>query len=163
MLDTFISTPWTLWTAAWVHLSLAHALANLLALAAIVVLAWQFGVLHAFGRGLLWVWPLSTLSLVFCPQVTSYAGASGVVHGAASLLGLLIVKTQIGRLLLLGLLLKLVSERAWELPIVYSVDWGFNVVQIAHLYGAIAGLMVGLAARLNLLNQRGGRVTIDKR
>ena len=46
--------------------------------------------------------------------------------------------------LLAGLGLKLLTEQAWIHPVVYSPDWGFNVVVAAHLSGALAGAGLGL-------------------
>jgi rhomboid family GlyGly-CTERM serine protease len=144
--------PWTLWTAPLVHLSLEHAVANVLALAVLVGIAFftanrtgRTGVfLRSFGLGLMLVWPLSTLSLVLCPQVTSYVGLSGVVHGAAALLGVLLIRSSwMSWVLLAGLAVKLYLEQAWIQPVVWSADWGFNVVVVAHLYGAGVGLIVG--------------------
>ena len=134
------------------HVSAAHAAANWLAFGVLFGLAYTYGhqqgLLRRFGLGCLLVWPLSTLSLIFCPQVTSYVGASGAVHGAAALLGTLLVtaraRSVLGWALLLGLAYKLWQEQAWVIPVVWSPDWGFNVVQVAHLYGAAVGGVVGL-------------------
>ena len=102
-------------------------------------------------------WPLSTLSLALCPEVTSYVGLSGLVHAATALLALFLLArafkssatgyfsapTLVGGCLLVGLLAKLWQEQAWVQPVVWSADWGFNVVVVAHLYGAGVGLVVG--------------------
>lgn len=120
----WLSHPWTLWTAPLVHLSVAHALANVFAMAALLAMAALGGgrpLLRRYLIGLLIAWPISTLSLALCPEVTSYVGLT----------------------LLRGLAVKLWQEQAWVQPVVWSTDWGFNVVVVAHLYGAGVGLVVG--------------------
>jgi rhomboid family GlyGly-CTERM serine protease len=143
----WLSHPWTLWTAPLVHLSAAHLLANCLAFAALLGMAFVHragGVLRSFALGLLLVWPLSTFCLTFSPQVISYVGLSGVVHGAAALLGVLLIRSSwMSWVLLAGLAVKLYTEQAWVQPVAWSADWGFNVVVVAHLYGAGVGLVVG--------------------
>jgi rhomboid family GlyGly-CTERM serine protease len=157
--DLWLPHPWTLWTAPLVHLSAAHALANYLALVALVGMAALGGGRQLLGRylvGLFVAWPISTLSLALCPQVTSYVGLSGLIHAGIALLGILLLQGSryLGSALLLGLALKLWQEQSWVQPVVWSADWGFNVVVIAHLYGAGVGLVVGAAMlRLKPLHQ----------
>jgi rhomboid family GlyGly-CTERM serine protease len=148
--SSWLSHPWTLWTAPLVHLSAAHLLANCLAFAALLGMAFVHrasGVLRPFALGLLLVWPLSTFCLIFSPLAISYVGMSGVVHGAVALLGVLLIRTSwIGWVLVAGLAAKLYLEQAWVQPVVWSADWGFNVVVVAHLYGAGVGVIVGALA-----------------
>jgi membrane associated rhomboid family serine protease len=51
---------------------------------------------------------------------------------------------ELGWLLLLGLVFKLVLERGWAYPVGFNPDWGCNVVYAAHLTGAALGLVAGL-------------------
>jgi rhomboid family GlyGly-CTERM serine protease len=155
----WLTHPWTLWTAPLVHLSAAHALANSFAMAALLAIAALSGgkpLLRRYLIGLLIAWPLSTLSLLLCPEVTSYVGLSGLVHAGIAMLGILLLQGSryMGLALLLGLAVKLWQEQAWVQPVVWSADWGFNVVVVAHLYGAGVGLVVGVAMlRLKPLHQ----------
>lgn len=140
--------PWTLWSAALVHLSGAHLLANLLALLVLAVLG---ACLHA-GRtatlALLLAWPLSTLALLWWPQITSYSGMSGLLNALAAILwahtALRSDTKPVSLVIFAALALKLASERAWSQPIAFDPNWGFNVVYAAHLAGAVAGAFCGL-------------------
>jgi rhomboid family GlyGly-CTERM serine protease len=152
-MPNWFSHPWTLWTAPLVHLSVAHALANCFALAALLGMAALGGgkpLLLRYLIGLLIAWPLSTLSLMLCPQVSYYVGLSGLVHAGVALLGVFLLQGSryLGLTLLLGLAVKLWQEQAWVQPVVWSADWGFHVVVVAHLYGAVVGLVVGAVAVL---------------
>ena len=151
--QNWLQTPWVLWTAPLVHPSWAHGLANLLALVLLCALAYQDRVLKTWGIGIFVLWPLSTLSLVALPYfgitLTHYAGLSGLLHGAAVWLGYLLLcrSRWVGVTLLLGITAKLLSEQAWTPPVRWTDDWGFHVAQIAHLMGALTGLLVVLLSQ----------------
>ncbi|KQP12734.1 rhombosortase [Pseudorhodoferax sp. Leaf267] len=138
------------WTAALVHRSPAHGLANLLALGALAVLGHSLRVPRAQVLALVVAWPLSTLGLVLFPQIGRYAGLSGVLHAAVAVL---VVHCAMARdlkawaaLLGAGLGLKLVAEAAWRQPLVFEPEWGFAVATGAHLTGALAGALCALLA-----------------
>jgi membrane associated rhomboid family serine protease len=152
---------WTLWTAAWVHLSWSHLAGNLLALAALGVLghAWRMGAV-ATGA-LVLAWPLSTVSLVMWPQVSAFAGLSAWIHAAALVLaaqaatefvavdeGTVAANRPLALAMLGGLAFKLITERAWHQPVVFEPNWGFNVVVAGHLGGAFAGLLAWSLVRI---------------
>ncbi len=141
--------PWTLWSAALVHGSGAHLLANALALAALAVLGAALSATRGDALALLLAWPLSTIALLGWPAVQAYYGLSGVVHAAAAVLalrGMAQAGTRsIGVLMAGGLLAKLLLERGWATPIGFDGRWGFNVAYAAHLTGAAAGALVALA------------------
>lgn len=140
--------PWMLWTASLVHLSGAHLVANLLALAAVGVLG---AALHA-GRSatlaLFLAWPLGTASLLLWPGISQYRGLSGVIHAAVLALwahaAINAIAKPLSFVLLAGVALKLAMEHAWNQPLAFDPDWGFNVVYAAHLGGAMAGAACGL-------------------
>ena len=145
--------PWTLWTAAWVHLSSAHALVNLVALACLWVLGrvWSLGT-PTLGACMA-AWPLSLATLAFWPTVDTYVGLSGPLHGVAVILvvhRLRAIWPQLrpegyGALALaLGLSAKLAWEAAWRQPVAWDADWGFPVVYAAHLSGALMGGLCAL-------------------
>ncbi len=48
--------------------------------------------------------------------------------------------------LFFAMALKLLIEKAWLQPVAFDPSWGFNVIYAAHLTGAVAGAMFGLAA-----------------
>ena len=66
--------PWTLWTAALVHLTGVHLAANLLALGAVAVLGRALDAGRPATLALLVAWPLTTLTLLAWPQVGGYGG-----------------------------------------------------------------------------------------
>jgi len=141
--------PWTLWSGALLHRLAPHALANMLALAALAVLGATLGARPRDALALLLAWPLGTLGLRCWPQVAAYWGLSGPIHAAAAVLALRALTTAdtrwLGLLLGGGLSVKLALEHGWESPIGFDAGWGFNVVFAAHLSGALAGTLLALA------------------
>jgi rhomboid family GlyGly-CTERM serine protease len=140
----------TWWTAALVHRSAAHGVANVLALGALAVLGQALRVPLAGTLALVLAWPMSTLGLWLFPQIGRYAGLSGVLHAAVAVL---IVHCTLQRglqpwagLLGAGLGLKLLVEAAWRQPLVFEPAWGFTVATAAHLTGALAGASAALLA-----------------
>ena len=146
----WLQRPWTLWTAAFAHLSGGHLLANLLALAALAILGWSLRVGRAAAVALLAAWPLGTLALLAWPEVRQYSGLSGLIHAAIAVLwadaALHRKAYPLSFIVFAGMLLKLLSEHAWNTPIAFDPAWGFNVVYASHLSGTLAGAMCGVAA-----------------
>ncbi len=142
-----LARPWTLWTAAWIHLSWAHLVGNLLALGALAVLGHSIRAGTAAAVALLVAWPLATASLWLWPQVSGYAGLSALIHAAALVLiaqaAIYSIAKPLSFVLLAGMGLKLLTERAWQHPVVFDPSWGFNVVLASHLGGALAGAVSG--------------------
>jgi membrane associated rhomboid family serine protease len=148
--------PWTLWTASLVHLSAAHLWGNLLALAALAGLGHVLHMPRYAVAALLVAWPLATLGLAAWPQVEHYSGFSGLNHAIAQVLiaqaaikfiagdRLSLMEKILALVLLSDLVVKLAMETAWNTPMVWSADWGFAVVRIAHLLGAASGLVATL-------------------
>lgn len=134
--------PWMLWTASLVHLSPAHLLVNL---GALVVLAVLGSFLRAGWPATLAVvlaWPLGTLALAWWPEVTYYAGLSGLLMAMLAVLAVhawIVGPRGAAAVLFFVLALKLLTERAWSQPLAFDPYWGFNVVNAAHLAGALAG------------------------
>jgi rhomboid family GlyGly-CTERM serine protease len=144
--------PWTLFTSAFVHLSGAHLLANLLALGALAILGWSLGAGQPACLALLVAWPLGTLALQAWPQVTQYSGLSGLVHAAVAVLWAhAAVRGKaypLSFVLFVALVFKLLIEHAWATPLAFDLDWGFNVVYAAHLCSTLAGAVCGLVAAI---------------
>lgn len=145
--------PWTLWSAAFVHLSTWHALANLFALLALCALAWAWRLRAALVVAPLVALPLAMLGLQFWPVITQYQGLSILTHAlAAALVAWHLVRDAWARqrprvtvlLLGAGLVGKLLTEQGWHRPLVHSDAWGFQVAHAAHLSGAAAGLLCGV-------------------
>jgi len=140
------SQPWRAFTAALLHWSPQHLAMNL---ASLLLLAWlahraNAGLRDAVAWGL--AWPLTQIGLLARPDLTHYAGLSGVVHaGAAVLAWRLLAQRQmrprlIGALLAAGLVVKLLSEQPWAAAVQAVPGWDFALAPWAHLSGALAGL-----------------------
>jgi hypothetical protein len=119
----------------------------------------------AAAAALLVAWPLATASLWLWPQVSGYAGLSALIHAAALVLiaqaAIYSIAKPLSFVLLAGMGLKLLTERAWQHPVVVEPSWGFNVVLASHLGGAMAGavsgfVVISLARAANLVYQRRG-------
>jgi len=109
---------------------------------------------------LVWLlaWPLSTLSLLWWPQIGHAVRLSGVLYAGALVLAvqllferLAVPKTRRwGGLLTLAVLAqaaagaKLLLEQGWSKPVVWRLGNGMSVVQAAHLAGSAWGLLLGL-------------------
>ena len=144
------SSPWTLWTASLLHVSPAHLLGNLAALAAIAGLGVTLQAGRTSAVALLLAWPTGTLALGLWPQVGYTVGMSGTL---CAMLAILTVHTAtdaglrpMAYILFASLALKLLAEHAWSQPVGFDPAWGFNVVYAAHLAGAVAGATAAILA-----------------
>jgi rhomboid family GlyGly-CTERM serine protease len=138
---------WRFVTCHLVHLDATHALLNAVGLALLWSLFarayswWQWGLalgasMSAIGIGF---WYFST-------QLQWYVGASGVLHGvfACGCIALLRQRDPIGFIAAIIFAGKLLYEQ-WQGPLPYeSADL---VVTVAHLYGAIGGVAMGVLLR----------------
>jgi membrane associated rhomboid family serine protease len=145
----WLHRPWTPWSAPLAGLTPLHAFGNVLALAAIGVLGHATGARPREALALLIAWPLTTLGLLLWPTISWYAGLSGLIHAAAAIIAWRALTQDgtrgIGVLLAAGLLIKLLLERGWAMPVGFDSHWGFNVVYAAHLCGAVSGLVTAAA------------------
>ncbi|MBS7808654.1 rhombosortase [Variovorax sp. PCZ-1] len=154
--DTWVSQPWTLWTASLTHLSDVHLLVNLLALLGLGVLGQLIGMQRVDALALLLAWPLLHMSLLLWPQIQFYAGFSGLNHALA---GVIVARSAINLIvnrrchmlafpLTAVLFAKMIWEMPWEQPLRMDASWGFSVVQAAHLTGVVAGMFAVAAIQL---------------
>jgi len=142
--------PWRAITAAWLHLSRLHLVANLLGTALVAAL----GVVAGCGprAALAWAlaWPLTQLGLLAQPQLLHYAGLSGVLHAAVAVAALQLVLNErgrrqaIGALLLAGLAAKLLWETPWAGALRWVPGWDIAIAPLAHASGAMAGALCAL-------------------
>lgn len=137
--------PWRLVSAAWVHWSGLHLLANLAVLALLAAAGWRVPMQRADALALLLAWPAThALLAVLAPAgLLHYGGLSGVLHAAVVLVGLrLIANGQRLGWVWLGLLAaKLLIEQPWRPLLPNDPLLGLYVVPAAHLAGALAGLL----------------------
>lgn len=147
------SQPWRLWTAAFVHLSPLHLQANLLGCAVVAA----FGIVARVPGHATWAWlaawPLTHAALALQPLLLHYGGLSGLLHaGVAIAAWQLAWRTQrqsrlIGWAVLGGLAAKLAMEQAWVGPTQAVVGWDIPIASLAHLTGAVAGLLCAALAQ----------------
>lgn len=149
---------WQLLTSQWVHFGGLHAAVNAVAM---VVLLLAF---HGLVSGRLQVLALLggyagvAALIALDPACTSYAGASGALHGllAGGALAMLGKGTQsssaraksraVGWLLLAGLAAKLLVQHLGADPV--TPGWlGFTTYHAAHDAGAVGGVVAVLLAR----------------
>ncbi len=145
---------WRFWTAAFVHWSAQHLLANLLGCAAVAA----FGVAAQVPRHVTWAWlvawPLSHAALALAPQLQHYGGLSGVLHAGVAAAALHLVwraagrRRSIGWAVLTGLSVKLLLERPWQGPTQFVPGWDIALAPLAHVTGAASGLLCGAVAQL---------------
>ena len=142
---------WLLLTGNFVHLGASHLWMNLAGLVLVVALVWQH------YSALQWLFIIVLSSVVvgiglwqFNPDVHGYVGFSGTLH-ALILAGCLADFRHYPKSATV-LLILIVGKLVWEqvsgaLPGSESVAGGLVVVD-AHLYGAIAGAVLGVALLL---------------
>ncbi len=139
-------SPWSLLSGNFVHLGWSHLGMNLAGLALVAALVWER------FRAPEWAFLIVACSLVvgtglllLNPEVRWYVGFSGTLHGllVAGCIADLRVWPRSAALLLAGVTAKLVWEQvSGALPGSESVAGGFVIVD-AHLYGAVAGAVLG--------------------
>ena len=142
------SQPWRFFSAAFVHWSAQHLIANL---AGCALLAWLGAAARLPARcstAWLLAWPLTQAGLLAWPTLTRYGGLSGLLHAGAAIAVLELlgqrrgVDRAIGAALAAGLLLKLWLEHPLAEPALREVaGWDIQLAPAAHLSGALAGAL----------------------
>ncbi len=142
---------WRLFTGHFIHLGWPHALMNLAALGLLVYLLAD-GLEAASLLGLIVASSLAVdAGLWFLqPELEWYVGLSGVLHGLFA--GLLLLQWFCRRERYLWLILLLSVKLGWEgmtgpLPMTADLAGG-PVVTVAHLYGALGGVLGAISVIL---------------
>lgn len=144
--------PWRWWTAALVHLSTMHLLANVAGLAIVALLGWHARASRADALAWSAAWPLTHLLLLAQPGLARYAGLSGVLHAGVVIAAVRLARGEpgprrtIGAALLAGVALKLLLEEPWQGTLRRTAEWDIALAPAAHVAGAFAGAMCALAA-----------------
>ena len=146
--------PWTVWTTAWVHINTPHLIGNQIALGAMVAMGWIVHPPRLCTLAWLLAWPLTTLTLLWWPQIGYAVGLSGLLHAGAVVLAVHLLFKRMavpkarrwGALLAIAVLAKLLLEQGWSQPVVWDPGNEMLVVQAAHLAGSAWGLLLGLAS-----------------
>jgi len=143
---------WRWWSAAFVHWSLLHLLANLLATALVAAYGWAARVSAAVALAWIAAWPFTHLALLAKPELLHYGGLSGVLHaGVAAATVWLVLRGQgaqrvVGWLMLVGQSVKLLVEEPWGAALHAPTELDVSVAPLAHASGSIAGALLALMA-----------------
>ncbi|MEN9544258.1 MAG: rhombosortase [Pseudomonadota bacterium] len=143
--------PWRIWSAAWVHYSRLHLMAN--AAGAVLVIALGLAAQIPARAPLAWfmAWPLTHLALLLQPELAGYGGLSGVLHAGVVVVAVELVLRR-GRDRRLGLaigavlLLKILLEAPWGPALRWPAGWDIAVAPFSHATGAAAGALCALLA-----------------
>lgn len=141
---------WRAISGHFIHLGWRHLIMNvvaLLLLAALFERAWR--ATDIVLGGLFCAALISTGLYFFHPQVGWYVGYSGILHGLFVIASLRLLPTEpkYAALLILGVALKLAYEMLFGSA--QDPEWlGGAVVEQSHFWGAIGGLLYGVAALL---------------
>jgi rhomboid family GlyGly-CTERM serine protease len=144
--------PWRAFTAAFVHWSQGHLLANLGAAVLVTAFGWAARLPRAAAWAWLVAWPLTHLGLLLRPELAHYGGLSGVLHAGMAVATLWLVASArglrrgVGVAMLLGLVVKLLSERPWADVLRQAGGWDIALAPVGHATGAVAGFACAAAA-----------------
>ncbi|WP_271008080.1 rhomboid family intramembrane serine protease [Paucibacter sp. B51] len=150
------SEPWRAWSAAWVHWSLLHLLANLAGCAVLGALGLSARLGTPWALAWFATWPLTQWGLLLLPTSAGplhhFGGLSGVLHAGVAVATVALLQRpgrdrHIGLAIAAGLIAKLWLEQAWTGPALREVaGWDIAVVPFSHFSGAVAGGLCGLVA-----------------
>ncbi|MBX3604399.1 MAG: rhombosortase [Piscinibacter sp.] len=144
--------PWRAFSAAAVHYSALHLAANLAGVALVGALGLVAEVPWRSTLAWLAAWPLTQLGLLLRPELAHYGGLSGVLHAGVAVAALHLVvagpgrRRLVGGAILLGLLLKVLSETPWGPVLQHRPGWDIAIAPFSHASGALAGLLCALVA-----------------
>ncbi len=148
------SAPWRAWSAAFVHWSTQHLLANLAGCAALLLLGRAAALPGRCAWAWALAWPLSHWGLLLRPELAHYGGLSGVLHAGVAVAALELLlrrrgrQRSIGALIALGLALKLALEDPLGPALQTVAGWDIALAPFAHLSGALSGLLAGAICAL---------------
>lgn len=142
-----LAEPWRWWTAAFVHWSRWHLVANLAGLALVALLGGMAGLQARSAMAWFVAWPLTQLALLARPALAHFGGLSGVLHAGVVIAAWHLVRhgagsrRWIGLALLAGTAAKLLLEAPWGPELRRPADWDIPIAPLAHTTGALAGLL----------------------
>ena len=139
---------WLLFSGHLLHTTDMHLALN----SAAVILLWAlhgqfFSTTHYLASWLLLALGTSVGLYLFSPDMFSYVGLSGVLHGFFVMGACydILHKEKTGYLLLLGVAVKLIYEQYYGASEEVVALINANVAVDAHLYGAITGVIIFIA------------------
>lgn len=142
--------PWRWWTAAMVHWSPWHLIANLAGLALVAALGVLARVPPRCALAWTLAWPLGHLGLLLRPELLRYGGLSGVLHAGVAVVAWHLLRWRSGReqwvgaALLAGTAAKVLLEAPWGPVLRHPPEWNIPIAPLAHATGAAAGLLLAL-------------------
>lgn len=145
------SQPWRLVTAAWVHLSRQHLIANLAGTAVLAALGRAAGCDRRAATAWALAWPLTHLGLLAQPTLAAYGGLSGVLHAGVAVAAWQLIRggrglrRAIGAAIAAGLAAKVLLESPWLGPLRQVPGWDILIAPAGHASGALAGWLCALA------------------
>ena len=160
--ELVLAQPWRCITAAWVHLSTLHLVANLAGTAVVAALGLTAGCGQRAALAWALAWPLTQLGLLAQPALGSYGGLSGVLHAAVAVAAWQLLRgargqrRAIGALIAAGLLAKLLLEAPWQGPLRQAPGWDIAIAPLAHATGVAAGWLCALACGVGGVADRRG-------
>jgi rhomboid family GlyGly-CTERM serine protease len=150
--DLAATQPWRMFSAACVHWSQQHLLANVWAAVVVGGYGWAAGLPPRATAAWLAAWPLTHLGLLLRPELQHYGGLSGVLHAGVAIATLWLLlapqprRRAIGAAVGLGLVIKLASEEPWGPALQRSAEWDIALAPLSHATGAVAGLVCAALA-----------------
>lgn len=144
--------PWRWWTAAFVHWTPSHLVANLIGLAVVAALGRSIRVPAVLALAWVASWPFTHLALLVEPNLAHYGGLSGWLHGGVAVAATYAALRLSGRArwiaaaVMAGLAIKILIEAPWGPPLRQSFSSLMMVAPLAHASGAVAGLCCALIA-----------------
>jgi len=139
--------PWRAASAAFVHYSALHLLANLAGVALVGALGWFARVPWPIAVAWLLAWPLTQFALLARPDLIHYGGLSGVLHAGVACVGWQLAvhergtRRAIGGLVLAGAAIKVASEAPFGAALRQPPGWDIATAPFAHATGLVAGLL----------------------
>ena len=150
--------PWRAWSAAFVHYSALHLVANVAGALLVGALGFFARVPPRLATAWLLAWPLTQIGLFARPDLLHYGGLSGVLHAGTACVAAWLLwhergpRRAIGALLLAALAIKVASETPWGPALRHPAGWDIATAPFAHASGLVAGLfataLVELKARM---------------
>ncbi len=152
MLDWQPARPWRAFSAAFVHWSALHLLANLAGCAVLAALGWAARLPARSALAWAIAWPLTQLGLLLQPTLLHFGGLSGVLHAGVAVAVIALLdrpgrERWVGSAIGLGLCLKLALEQPFGEPLRQVEGWDIAVVPWSHLCGVIAGLACAIVLK----------------
>ncbi|MDC6167042.1 rhombosortase [Paucibacter sp. XJ19-41] len=140
--------PWRFWSAAFVHWSAQHLLANLAGCAVLALLGWAARLPARAALAWALAWPLTQAGLLLRPDLLHYGGLSGVLHAGVAVAVLeLLRRPGRERLIALAIALGLIVKLSLEQPLGPALralpGWDILIAPVAHLSGAVSGAVIG--------------------